>query len=397
VLLRCGEETDRLPEAIAAAALVGISPYVWACQGSGPVVALAALLCSAALSPRHSLVAGVLAGLAIWARPDAGIAVAILSVLTWRSTDGERRSVKPFVAAAAVTTVVGVLGAWLAFGTLTPNTVAAKRDFAALASQFFTTGEFWRRFQDLLTRATGSPAWVFALPGLAGLGLLLRQTSIPLRLVALHGLAAAVFYTALDLPFFAWYLLPLLISLVVGWCFSIGALVRLTRRPRRRAVAAAVLLLGGWIAARAAWTSANWLRDGGAGDWKAWAYSAAADWIRVHSIPEHDVVFDEVGRLAYFSDRPVRDLVGLVSPENRPFAAVGDPLGAFLKHPTEFVPHHTFDPRGGTGPIVHRPWFAAAYTEVARLEHPSFDGAITIYRRMNPAAIPPPRPPVPRP
>ena len=93
------------------------------------------------------------------------------------------------------------------------------------------------------------------------------------------------------------------------------------------------------------------------------------------------MTFDEVGILGYYGDRPVRDLIGLVSPLSRPYAAVGDPLGAFLAAPTELVLFHTYFRRGGTRPIVARPWFGAAYEEVQRIPDPNAGADIRIYRR----------------
>ena len=87
------------------------------------------------------------------------------------------------------------------------------------------------------------------------------------------------------------------------------------------------------------------------------------------------------------------DMMGLVTPGAVPYAAQGDLIGAFLARPTAFLIFHTFTFRGGTRPIVTRPWFARAYEPVARFDLPAEGGSITVYHRRPAAKIPPPRPP----
>jgi hypothetical protein len=97
------------------------------------------------------------------------------------------------------------------------------------------------------------------------------------------------------------------------------------------------------------------------------------------------------GALKYF-------IIGLVSPASRPYAAVGDPTGAFLAAPPELMLFHTYDRRGDTRPILAWPWFAGAYEVVAIISDPAAGAETRAYRR-RPAGghVPPSRPPVPRP
>ena len=101
--------------------------------------------------------------------------------------------------------------------------------------------------------------------------------------------------------------------------------------------------------------------------------------------------------IAFFSQRPVEDPIGLVSPRSLPFAAVGDMTGAFLARPTELVVFHGFTRRGGTRPVVARPWFGRSYREAVRLDLPGLGGSIRVFRRQPGAALPPARPPRGRP
>jgi hypothetical protein len=144
------------------------------------------------------------------------------------------------------------------------------------------------------------------------------------------------------------------------------------------------------------WGSWWWFVERQSGDWRLPAYRAAGVWIRSHSRPADRVFAEEVGTVAFYSQRPVQDPIGLVSPGSLPYAAVGDMVGAFLARPTELVLFHSFTRRGGTRPVVSRPWFAGAYEEAARLEVPRVGGAVTLFRRRPGAVLPLPRPPRPR-
>jgi len=129
-------------------------------------------------------------------------------------------------------------------------------------------------------------------------------------------------------------------------------------------------------------------------DWRLGAYSRAGRWIADNTPPSADVTLAEVGILGYFSRRPVRDLVGLVSPEVLPYVAVGDVRGAFLLRPSELVVFHTFTRRGGTRPIVDSPWFARSYREAARFPDPATGNYVAVFQRIpGSPALPPTRPP----
>lgn len=324
-----------------------------------------------------------------------------------------------YALAAAAVVALGALAARVWFGTWIPNTLAAKRAYATLDPERWRGGfEFWNRGYELLASSAGPLTPGLVALGIVGLPFLWRSAGRPGRLLALYGAALALIYPLLGVPFFVWYAAPPLIALLSAAPFAIGAAVRRIERrgftlvssnskddrweartdaarASTRSWLAAVVLLGlalplvGSLAGgfRAA-------RNPGAGDWRFPAYSQAGAWIAAHSTPEEDTAYEEIGILAFTADRPVQDLVGLVTPRSLPFAH--DRLGAFLAKPTTFVVFHTYNARGGTRPIVDRPWFLKAYREVTRFPSslPGFEGRhLAIYRRIPGAPVPPPRPP----
>jgi hypothetical protein len=390
LLLAESAERGRLPEGIAAGTLVLSSGYLWTAQGSGPLFALLLLLGASRLAGRSDPAAGILAGLAFWCRPDAALGIALLGLLlVWE----RRRLPWAWAAAAGAVMLAGCAAAWAAFGTLLPNTLAAKRAYAAFEPAERLGAAFWRGAWELW-RGYEAP-WAGLLLGLGLLGLLplLARGGRAGRLLALDGLALAAAYTLLRVPFFLWYTVPAAVAALVGAPWAVGWAVRALAARELRPVAVAAAVLGAVALAAPLQGSWRWFQGGAAGDWRLAAYSRAGDWIRGHSGPEDDVALEEIGILGYTSQRPVSDLMGLVTPRAVPYAAQGDLIGAFLAKPSAFLVFHTFTWRGGTRPIVTRPWFAAAYEAVDRFDLPEQGGAITVYRRRPGAKIPPPRPP----
>ena len=380
-------------EAVAAGTLALASPVVWDSQGSGPLMALAALVLGARLVGRRPAAAGLSAGLAVWLRPDAVVGCLLLGVLAWR----RRSRVLAYSLACGAVVAAGGALARLYFGTYIPNTLAAKRQFAALQPEHFTgLFGFWGRALDVFSLLQGG--WVAHLVvvlAAAGLWQLRSEAGFLRRFLLLYGCLLVVVYTVVGVPFFIWYIAPLVVCGLHSAAGFLGRLGRLLVGRRALGAVVVVILLAG-IVTPLLRASFVWWAQRHAGDWRHEAYRAVGSWLRQNSAPWEDVAFDEVGLLAFYSERPVQDLIGLVTPRSMRFAAQGDQVGAFLAKPTRFVVFHTFNARGGTRPIVSRPWFSAAYEEAATLEFPRFGARATIYRQKDPAAIPPPRPPIAR-
>jgi hypothetical protein len=405
LLLLESAERDRLPEGLAGGTLILTSGYLWTAQGSGPLFAVVLLLGAARLAGRGDgrwsgktdLAAGVLAGLAFWCRPDAAVGVALLGLLLLRE---RRRLPWAWAGAALAVMLAGCAAAVAAFGTLVPNTLGAKRAYAAFEPATRMGLAFWRSALELWRGYGGHGSRPLLVLGLLGLAPLLWRGGRAGRLLALNGLALAAAYTLLRVPFFLWYTVPAALAVLAAAPWAVGAGVRrLAAREgwRRLTLASGVLgLLGALLLALPLWGSWQWFAGGAKGDWRLAAYSRAGAWIRSHSGPGDDIALEEIGILGYTSRLPVSDLMGLVTPAAVPYAAQGDLIGAFLARPTAFLVFHTFTFRGGTRPIITRPWFARAYEPVARFDLPEMGGSITVYhRRLSrpEAKIPPPRPP----
>jgi hypothetical protein len=388
-----GWKRGRFAEAAAGGTLIITSSYLWLGQGAGPLIALAVLVLAALLAERYPLASGLLGGAAVWCRPDALIGCGLLGILLyWR----QRRPPLRFGAGFLLGCGTGLATAWVYFGRFLPSTLGAKQKYAARNLEDVTgLHGFWGRALDLFKFAEGSWGRLVIPLGILGLFLFYRNTGLAGRLLVAYGSALALAYTLLRIPFAFWYVGPPAAVLFLSACFVVFGAARLAAR-KGGSWSAAVVLLAAAVAVGLPLARArvDWLRYGDAGDWRRAAYTEAGRWLAKNTPPDADVAFDEVGYIGFYSQRRILDLIGLVSPSSIPYTAAGDRLGAFLARPTRYVLLHTHDARGGTMPIVGRPWFARCYRQRAKIDLPRFGVSMLVFERIPGARLPPPRPPL---
>jgi len=400
-------------EAAVGGTLVVTSTFLWVNQGSAGVTVLALLAGAAVLAERRPVTAGVVAGLAVWFRPDAALGVLLLGLILWGAPIAAGRGWRPpwrWGLVAAGTILVGVLAAWLWFGTVVPGTLHAKQVMAAAREGSWTgPSQFWGRAVQILPRHWGHAWLLVGAGGLAGLWPLVSRGGRAVRTLVLYGVAVAVAYPLLRVPFFSWYVVPAVVAALYGLAALACGIGRVltegssradgANRPGREGragraasaiqavVATALLAVPVTSIAR---SSEHWLVRPTPGGRYA-SYREAARWIRQHSTPDERIAFGEIGNLAYWSERPVDDLMGLVTPRVLPYVAAGDSYGAFLTlHPDLFIDHRQ-SPQPG---LAKLPWFTRSYEPVARIAPPEDGvGEVTIFRRRLGATLPDPRPP----
>ncbi len=359
-------------EPILGGSLLLISSYVWGNHGAAAPLVLLLLLMSAKLAERRMIISGLLAGAAVWVRPDAAIGVALLAlILFWK----DKRLPWRFVLASGAVIAAGLLLAWLYFGSPLPNTIGAKTDMAKAAANPWSGARFWPRAFVSIRRHLGAEWPLVLICGAAGLWPLAKRAGRPGLLLALFGLAMVAAYPLLGVPFFSWYILPCLIAAFYGIAFLSGWLAE--RAPSLRVpLAVAIFVLLTFTTLRNSWIYSRQAAPVP----KMQSYRRGADWIKAHSGPEASIAYVEIGVIGYYSERPILDLMGLVTPAARPYVLQNDLLGALKANPTDFVLAHT---RGRMTPIVNSRWFKRRYREVVRFEDPgdAREGALQIYRR----------------
>ncbi|HEX5760913.1 MAG TPA: hypothetical protein VF121_17130, partial [Thermoanaerobaculia bacterium] len=317
-----------------------------------------------------------LAGAAAWLRPDALAGAALLGLLAWWE---ERRFPRRYALAAGVTIAAGLLAAWAWFGTPLPETVAAKRaDVAAeTAGGAEAARFFWRRASRLAPRHFGAEwRWLLAL-GLAGLAPFWRRSGRAGRLLVLHAAAVALAYTLLGVPFFSWYLVPVVAALLCGLAAAPFDFARWAGRRHAALGFVAGALVAAVVAlpvARSAWRWAGAFDGYGHLD----TYRRAGAWLRRETPPETSVAYVEIGVLGWESDRRIVDIMGLVTRAARPYLRARDVAGAFLAAPADVVVFHT---RGRMAPLLREPWFPGTFEEVARFRDRDGGGWLALHRR----------------
>lgn len=381
LLLREGQERGMAPEMTAGGTLLVGSSLLWANNGAAAPTALLMLFGGAAVVDRRPWLAGMLAGLAVAVRPDAGVGVALLGLLLL--FEARRLPWRYGIAAAAAIFSAALLAGWW-FGSPLPNTLGAKIEMAQAADvPAFGAQGFWTRAILPISRHFG-PLWLLPVAvGLVGQWPLFQRSGRLGRLLVLYGGAQAILYPAIGVPFFSWYILPPVIALLYGIAAFAGSVGRGIGQERRwlagltGALLLALLLPGFARAAFAGYRSF-------VPPARLVAYREAGEWIRANSKPDEAIAYVEIGALGYYSERPLADLMGLVTPRVRPFLAKNDVVGGFLTGPTPWVVFHR---RGRMAPIVQAPWFDRYYERVAEFE----DGKLVVFRR-NQVPAPPSAP-----
>ena len=421
LLLAAAARRSRAPEALLGGSLLLGWSQVWVSHGAGAPLFLALLAAAALLAERGlagsggpidaggvedrgeagsgpaggaggsswktaaggaGLGAGLLAGLAVWVRPDAAAGLALLALLLWRRSP--RRSVA-FAAAGLLAAGLGAGAAALYFGAVLPQTLEAKRTMVEAFLPGYGAADFWRQALAVFRRHSGSGWWLLLGAGAVGSVPVWHRAGLPGRLLVLFAAAVAVAYSILEVGLFSWYLLPVEAALVYGFAYAAGGAGRWLagRLPARAAVARRAAALAAALAIclpallPLARESRRWA-ERFAGFGRLNAYRDAGEWIRASTPEESSVAYLEIGVLGYHSRRPLLDLLGLVSPESLPYVASRDLLGALRARPTELVVSR---PRSRMGPVVSSPWFQARYEEAARFHPPRGRDWVAVYRR----------------
>ena len=378
----------RRGEAVLAVWLIGTSTFFWLHNG-GELFAVAALLVTAGhLAARRPAWAGVLAGVAVCFRPDAGLGVAALAAwLGWR----QRRLPHRFAWPAAAVIAAGLVAARLWFGRFLPATLEAKRWQVHWRPQVWPGGaDFWPAFLETSARTIFHTALVpLLVAGAAGALIAFRRSGDGVRTLLLWAAATVVAYPLLGVAVYPWYGIPLLLALMVGYAYAAGAAGRAAFAffqgapgGRRSAVAvAAGLLVAALVAApmvRLTVLRAAPLLRAGIQPVRFDLYRRSGLWLARNVPPDSRIAALEVGTVGFYSRLHVHDLLGLVSPEALPALADGGLEASFRAGRPDLL--LAYSPQAAfLDPILRAPGFAAAWSELARFD--SGGQSVVVYRR----------------
>ena len=266
-----------------------------------------ALIAGTALAVQggNEYMVGIVAGLTALGRPE-GVAMVVLAL----AAQWLRSRRLPWRAAMLSAIPMAI---WLAyclhtFHTVIPHTMKIK----AMQSAVHFWGGSW--FAEFLTQVPGYKIlFFFSLLGLVAAGREFRRFP-SLFLVILFGIVQTAGYTLLRAPAgYFWYdapgVLAYYLSTVLGLLVAFRLLLDRVPHPRWAVAALPVALIIGYLGPEVVWERTHSTPYRVSSD-----YIAAAAWLRANSAPGDWVAADEIGYLSIYSQRSVRDMLGLADP-----------------------------------------------------------------------------------
>jgi hypothetical protein len=180
------------------------------------------------------------------------------------------------------------------------------------------------------------PLLPLMLLGLAGLGFVRGWRLASPRLLAIYVLLYTGAYAWLKVPFYPWYYATHLYALglfaALGLAAVGGALPSDPMRPRtRRRALVAGLLFAVLLALSLA--SAQTLRASG----PILAYRDIGLWLARNTPADSRIACVEIGTIGWYSNRPIIDVIGLVSPHNARLLGERDFTGWLRYHDPDYV------------------------------------------------------------
>jgi arabinofuranosyltransferase len=338
------------------------------------------------------LAAGFTLGLLFLTRGEGiivfGLILLLAAIQGWTTRRGSGSSwIKPALMLGlgfAVPVAIWAVYAQSTFGSILPNTLAAKqaqgqnglgRPFLErLVREWMPT---WGTRFRLPSQPLINAWWLLILAGAISAGLRRRSWLIFLA----WGLLYVLGYTVLGVSAYWWYQLPILFVLnlffALGVIACVELIVKLVQRPPA-ATALSGLLVGAILLNLGLPTIRNALTY--EGDPRGKSYIELSQWIRQHTARTDSVAFIEIGYLGYFTDNRIIDLAGLTLPNIVPHIAEGDFAWGFWHYAPDYYVH-SVDFDWALADIRNDPRFAETYQPVATLHGPT-EHEFVVYKRV---------------
>jgi arabinofuranosyltransferase len=342
--------------------------------------------------------AGLLTGLLFLTRGEGFLMFAALGIYQVLSDVAKHQSpihkLMRMVAGGMIALAPWAIYAWFTFGSLLPNTLAAKAAQLSTGSHFsflpFAASMMIVRWSSL--SLSGVNMWLV----LAILGLILAFLGRrKLLVLALWLLLFVAGYTAIGAPGYDWYVLPILFIVVIFAGLGIGALPRWLIRHRKpgrsEGTLSALYKRLGTIISVAALIAVcvivlprsipEQTLDAPSHD----VYRRIAEWINARTPRPAKVAFVEVGYLSWYCRCEVVDLLGLTRPDLIPAIKEKNYLLAFQEAAPDYL-IYTPDNDFWLKAIVTNPGFLHDFRPVATF--PRSDASpMTLYEHIQVAGM----------
>ncbi|MBI2423073.1 MAG: hypothetical protein HYV27_09615 [Candidatus Hydrogenedentes bacterium] len=300
-----------------------------------------------------------------------------------------RPEVLRYIAGGAVLLAVWLVYAQMTFGAIFPLTMKAK----ILQGRIMQGGLFldsWPKSLSGLEFLTwGGAAFLFVALAIPGVVFAVWRRS-PIMIVLVWTAVFMGLYGALRVPWYWWYAAPIVNALYLFAGLGLVALLHagIRWKPSKPGRALAVLAVAFYLVgsalpglgfARAPLTEANvfYLRYP--------AYKAVATWLTGNAQPEDAVAIAEIGHLGFYSNQPIFDFYGLVTPAQLESLERKRPADGFwLAKPRFFV---SFRDRSDlpAEAVIHSPQFDAHYKLAYTYPCPQPWGECLVFQRKDAA------------
>lgn len=331
---------------------------------------------------RYGFWAGISVGLLFLTRGEGALLAPIIGLYLWWKT---KKFPIRFVGGG---TLVGVAWAWYAlatFGTVLPNTLAAKQAQSALPTgRYFIERIVTELIPGYLQSFSLAHTWflnAYLLLVLIGLGFVLTRRPSTISLLLVWVMIYLGGYTILNPQPYYWYMLHIVFVMEVLTGAGIVALRRSVRQLQPGAGKIAVSIAAIAVVFAGFFAPANLLlRDSRTftGDARADSYRAVAAWLAENTAPEDSVAFIEIGYLGYFTENRIIDLAGLIDPEVTLHLVTDGFSWAYWHYQPDY---YIFAPEFNWALGDIEPDLARNYTPVAEITRKTFDVPLVIYKK----------------
>ena len=368
--------------AMFASLLALCTPGVYRTIGLESALLLLCVLGTAAVySYGRTRLAAALFGAAFLARNDAALlALPVAIHLLWTRRADLRSALTELCVMGAIALAVvapWLVFSWVSFGSVFPETLAAK----LAQRQYFGSGPIFvesaiRRFDSLDDRGLHARAGVLlALFAVTGTCAVMRaKHHVAIALAMSWALLQFTAYSVINLPPYHWYYTPLFFAFVMAVAVTFEAMWN-----ARPAVRLPANLIG---CAVAAYVIATCFPDLFLPPPSQQHYHAAGAWFRDATPPDCSIAASDIGIVGYVAeDRRIIDMQGLVTSGGAGPIAAGDTGWWFDRFDPDYVLFHAGPREFHERPVFERAEFHSRYRRVPFLDL----GGLQVYRRVAPA------------
>lgn len=371
-----------------AAAVTGISvavnPFLISTWGGEWIVAIAAMAAGLYYYRTADMMTSAVAlSIAVLLRAEAFLGAAL--VMSHALMTRRPGVVRALIVSGSLALLWAVIS-WRVIGRIIPTTLATKITLGQ--SGMFTP--FLAGVRTLGGQYMSDPR-LLPIPLLAWQGVfyaLLKQRPV-WSVIGLWLVAHVAFYWGLELAFYHWYVVPIVFGLSLAVGPGLSAIRAYVPLVIPSAVAAtvvstvAMLTISATLIAGELRSARYWIRI--KPDPREELYGRVGTWLKDHTPPQASVAYVEIGRIGYYSERPIVDLMGLVTAGVAEKVAGDFSWPIYHYQPDYYLVNSLF---GWAGALHNEPWFPSVYRPASTFSAVDGTMTLTVFKKQPGAEFP---------